>query len=135
FGGVILILTIVTQPNGQAYTVAEHLKHLLARRGSRDGAGGANDTSGTADRPELALSSVGDHFRGASLVVKNLTVRFGGVVALDDVSLEIRPGEVLGLIGANGAGKTTFIDAVTGFVDAGPNATITIDGEPVHHLG
>ena len=47
---------------------------------------------------------------------RSLTVRFGSVVAVDDVSMEVRPGEVVGLIGPNGAGKTTLIDAVTGFV-------------------
>ena len=42
--------------------------------------------------------------------------QFGGVVAVNDLSLEVRPGEVHGLIGPNGAGKTTVIDAITGFV-------------------
>ena len=57
----------------------------------------------------------------AALTVADLTVRFGGVVAVDDVSFDVQPGEVVGLIGPNGAGKTTIIDAVTGFVkpDAG----------------
>lgn len=52
----------------------------------------------------------------ATLEVEGVTVRFGGVVALQDVSLRVEPGRVVGLIGPNGAGKTTFIDAVTGFV-------------------
>ena len=58
-------------------------------------------------------------------------MRFGGVVALDDVTLDVRPGEVLGLIGPNGAGKTTFIDAVAGFVDVEPGGSVALDGEPV----
>ncbi|CAM3306114.1 ABC transporter ATP-binding protein [Nocardioides dubius] len=46
---------------------------------------------------------------------ESLSVRYGGLVALDAVSITVRPGELAGLIGPNGAGKTTFIDAVTGF--------------------
>jgi ABC-type branched-subunit amino acid transport system ATPase component len=51
---------------------------------------------------------------GALLQVKGLTVRYGGLSAVDDVSMEIEAGSFVGLIGPNGAGKTTFIDAVTG---------------------
>lgn len=51
-----------------------------------------------------------------ALEVRELAVRFGGIVALEAVSFAVGPGEVVGLIGPNGAGKTTLIDAVTGFV-------------------
>jgi len=52
----------------------------------------------------------------ALLQVDGLCVRFSGLQALADVSLQAQPGEVIGLIGPNGAGKTTFIDAVSGAV-------------------
>ncbi|KRE99806.1 ABC transporter ATP-binding protein [Nocardioides sp. Soil777] len=48
------------------------------------------------------------------LEVDHVTLRFGGVVALNDVHFEIRRGEILGLIGPNGAGKTTCFNAMTG---------------------
>ncbi len=51
---------------------------------------------------------------GPLLEMRDVTLRFGGVVALDGVSFDIKPGEILGLIGPNGAGKTTCFNAMTG---------------------
>lgn len=50
------------------------------------------------------------------LDIRNVTVRFGGVVALDNVSFKVNRGEFLCLIGPNGAGKTTMMRAVTGVI-------------------
>ncbi len=49
------------------------------------------------------------------LDVKNLTRKFGGIVAVDDVTLKIEKGEIVGLIGPNGAGKTTLINLISGY--------------------
>jgi branched-chain amino acid transport system ATP-binding protein len=48
------------------------------------------------------------------LSLKNVTMKFGGVTALNDVSFDVKPREILGLIGPNGAGKTTIFNVITG---------------------
>ncbi|RAZ90888.1 ABC transporter ATP-binding protein [Mesorhizobium hawassense] len=50
------------------------------------------------------------------LAATNITRRFGGLVAINNVSFEVRPGEILGLIGPNGAGKTTMFDLLAGSI-------------------
>jgi branched-chain amino acid transport system permease protein len=53
--------------------------------------------------------------QSAELVASNLVVRFGGLTALNDVSIRVKPAEIHALIGPNGAGKSTFVNTVTGF--------------------
>ena len=59
----------------------------------------------------------GSRIRAAgALEGRQITVRFGGVVAVDNVSVRVVPGERVGIVGANGAGKTTLFNALTGYV-------------------
>ena len=53
---------------------------------------------------------------GTGLAVTNVSVRFGGLSALESVSFEVTPGSVVGVIGPNGAGKTTLFNVICGFV-------------------
>src|SRR4051794_22411566 len=65
--------------------------------------------------------------RKALLEVDDVTIRFGGVTALDQVSFDIKQGEILGLIGPNGAGKTTCFNVMTGVYQA-TSGQIRFDG-------
>ena len=62
------------------------------------------------------------------LQLKNVTRRFGGVVALDSVSLDVEQGEIAGLIGPNGAGKTTAFNVITRLYRP-ESGEVTFDGE------
>ncbi len=67
------------------------------------------------------------------LQTKDLTVKFGGLTALDSVTFDIRRGEILGLIGPNGAGKTTCFNAITG-VYRPSSGSVTFDGAPLGRI-
>ncbi|MDQ2638231.1 MAG: ATP-binding cassette domain-containing protein, partial [Actinomycetota bacterium] len=67
------------------------------------------------------------------LQTKELTMKFGGLVALDSVSFSIRRGEILGLIGPHGAGKTTCFNAITG-VYRPTSGTVLFDGAPLGRI-
>lgn len=72
------------------------------------------------------------------LDVRGVTVRFGGLTALDDVSLAVAPRKVTGVIGPNGAGKTTLLNVLCGFVRP-QTGSLSFDGRPLvrlrpHHL-
>ena len=62
--------------------------------------------------------------------MRNISVSFGGVHAVEDVSIDLRPGEVLALVGGNGAGKSTLIKVLSGAHRA-DSGEIRVDGEPV----
>ena len=66
----------------------------------------------------------------ALLSVSEVTVKFGGVVAVEDVSLDIGLGELVGVIGPNGAGKTTLMRVITGLVKPF-NGTVALDGQDI----
>lgn len=70
---------------------------------------------------------------GASLSLSGVAKRFGGLAVLTDVTLEVRPGEILGIIGKNGAGKTTLFNLITGLLrpDGG---TVAFDGADIGAL-
>ena len=69
----------------------------------------------------------------ALLDVRDISVRFGGIVALSDLSFDIEPGQICGLIGPNGAGKTTLFNVVSRIYDP-TTGTVTFDGQDLLQL-
>jgi branched-chain amino acid transport system ATP-binding protein len=67
------------------------------------------------------------------LSIRGLSVRFGGIVALDNVSFEVAPGQICGLIGPNGAGKTTLFNCLSRLYHA-DSGTIQFEGRPLLDL-
>jgi len=69
----------------------------------------------------------------ALLICENVTRRFGSLLAVDNMSVRVAKGEVLGIGGPNGAGKTTFFDVITGMTPAS-SGRIVFDGRDVTHM-
>ncbi len=115
--GAAVVLTLKLAPDGVAAVVSGSVRSLRAKRGPRKPERLGPPVPGL-DRPAAALE------------VRDVTVRFGGVVALDGVSFTLPPGEIVGLIGPNGAGKTTMLDIITGFTPQS-EGTVLLDAGSV----
>ncbi|EFC79755.1 ATP-binding cassette domain-containing protein, partial [Parafrankia sp. EUN1f] len=135
-GAILVLLVLITgadglvEQNRQMLVKLRHRQHRTPTTDVRDT--GTRPEPDTAEEPRRA-AVVAEPVPPRTLEVKGLTVRFGGVVAVDGIDLTVRPGTVHGLIGPNGAGKTTFIDAVTGFVAA--EGAVALDGEDIRRVG
>jgi branched-chain amino acid transport system ATP-binding protein len=79
-------------------------------------------------------ADVADSHALALLAVDGVTMRFGGVTALQDVSFDVAGGAICGLIGLNGAGKTTLFNCISRLYDPGAGS-IVFDGRPLASFG
>ncbi|WP_329252804.1 branched-chain amino acid ABC transporter permease/ATP-binding protein [Streptomyces canus] len=127
-GGIILVLTLVGNQDG--------IGKGLGTRPVRGRSKLPPKRPATVPKEEPSAAQAVTRAAPLPLQVRDLTVRYGGVVAVDGLSLDVGPGQVVGLIGPNGAGKTSAIDAVTGFTRAASGSVRLGDRDatrlPVH---
>lgn len=135
-GGIVLVAILLQNPDGIAGAPAPAFLRRLASKLRRHPPETAR-IAPAGQQPEGVVpgTAVTDSrpLRLEELTVRGMTVRFGGVVAVNNVSLVVKPGEVVGLIGPNGAGKTTLIDAVTGFVPA-QSGSVLLGDRPLDRM-
>lgn len=132
-GAFLLMATVRTHPDG----LADMLAHF--RRPPRDDADSESD--GDEELPALpqlpaparALDPVASLADVPLLDVRGVSVRFGGLAAVDDVSLSVPAGSVVGLIGPNGAGKSTLFNAISGLVRT-EGGQISLRGKEIQSL-
>ena len=112
--GVGVILIIIFIPEGLASLGARWRKRTEP---DSKRAVNAPNSNALPDSPHVSLPSIVSrdaHAKDALLVVDSVTQRFGGLVALDGVSVSIMPGTIHAVIGPNGSGKTTFLNVLSG---------------------
>ncbi|HEY9314847.1 branched-chain amino acid ABC transporter permease/ATP-binding protein [Williamsia sp.] len=126
--GILLVVTVITNPEGIISEIHKNIAWVRTklRRGRIPSAFTDLEITPDDTTPYTGRTHpVGD----VLLSCKGIGVRYGGVIALDDISVDVYDGEIVGLIGPNGAGKTTFIDAISGFTNA--TGSVFAEGECV----
>lgn len=129
--GLILLVSFVLLPRGLAGLVLPRTHYI--KRLSADSSGNSDSRDAAATQNVSEDRNRNNNGSAPLLRVENLAISFLGLRALDGVSLEVRSGQILGLVGPNGSGKSTLVNVVCGIyrADAG---RVTFDGSDITGL-
>ena len=136
--GVVLVLTVVLNPEGLARFFHGLLDRVRDRAEDQEPAvlGTGDRTAAPAAQGPRAVPSPSSPDQGVPAVplleLREVSVTYDGVAAVDHVDLVVTQGEIAGLIGPNGAGKTSLMDAVSGFTPAA--GSVDFEGQALQGL-
>ena len=108
--GVLLALIMFVMPRGVVGSLEDLARRIWARHGGRESRAWPN-----RDIPLSDLLGAQPAFRGPALEIRDLTLRFGGLTAVNTVPLRVEPRTIHALIGPNGAGKSSLLNLISGF--------------------
>lgn len=113
--GLTIILIMIFLPEGLSSLLRKAYRWLSPQKGSNTKAAeAAVKKSNVVPMLVKEKLQIPAHSNQVILEIQNVTKRFGGVVAVNDVSLNVKQGDIFSLIGPNGAGKTSLINIITG---------------------
>lgn len=128
--GLLLAAVVIFAPGG----VWPFVIRLLGLGHLRFSARPGSTAQPPPPAPPVPVTSTGDQANGGTplLAVEHLTKRFGGLMAVNDLSFSVRPGEIYALMGPNGAGKTTVFNLISGVLRP-TRGTVVLDGRSLTH--
>jgi branched-chain amino acid transport system permease protein len=132
-GPILLIDVLARNPGGLAQAFKDARERRAAKKAKDDVSSEPEEETLPALTLPRDVQPIPTDIQGNVLEVRGVSVAFGGLQAVSDVSLDVPSNQIVGLIGPNGAGKTTLFNAISGFVET-QAGRVNFLGQDIHAL-